>query len=115
MGTIVGNVEGKDKCVVDDVVIDVDAVVLRAKKWYGIDINNRFDVWKMMMIKENTKITKAYDQPGDRAIMWADSTEGVAVYFTDVKDLVRQNTICCNVIDAYAELLKLEQLKNVCE
>ncbi|GMP90777.1 hypothetical protein CsSME_00041752 [Camellia sinensis var. sinensis] len=41
--------------------------------------------------------------------MWDGQGHGVAVYFTDVKSLVRQSEIRGNVIDAYAMLLNAEQ------
>ncbi|KAI8012420.1 hypothetical protein LOK49_LG06G03523 [Camellia lanceoleosa] len=41
--------------------------------------------------------------------MWDGQAHGVAVYFTDVKSLVRQTEIRGNVIDAYAVLLNDEQ------
>ncbi|KAI7980430.1 hypothetical protein LOK49_Contig148G00001 [Camellia lanceoleosa] len=47
------------------------------------------------------------------AVMWSSRESGVAVYFTDVKSLVRGESICGNVIDAYAETLVTEQA-NVC-
>ncbi|KAI7981324.1 hypothetical protein LOK49_Contig50G00001 [Camellia lanceoleosa] len=40
-----------------------------------------------------------------------DITNGVVVYFTGVKNLIRQSCICGNVIDAYTEVLKTEQLR----
>ncbi|KAI8024768.1 hypothetical protein LOK49_LG02G00113 [Camellia lanceoleosa] len=45
------------------------------------------------------------------AIVWADDSTGVTVDFTDLKGLVRQSSIRGNVIDAYTELLKTDQLK----
>ncbi|KAI8023391.1 hypothetical protein LOK49_LG03G03794 [Camellia lanceoleosa] len=44
-------------------------------------------------------------------IMWEDATTGVVVYFSDVKNLIHQNCIHGNVIDAYGELLKSDHLR----
>ncbi|GMP26748.1 hypothetical protein CsSME_00003060 [Camellia sinensis var. sinensis] len=110
MGSVVGNARGEYTGVVGDDIIDMDAVVLHGNKWSGFGINNRLGVWKMMTVVEKAKITTAYKHHGDGlAVMWGDSTNGVSVYFTDVKALVRLSSICGNVIDAYAELLKTEQ------
>ncbi|GMP78483.1 hypothetical protein CsSME_00034403 [Camellia sinensis var. sinensis] len=111
MGLESDNVGGDNDCVNGNTVIDVDAVEVAGKKWSGFDINNWLEVWKMMTFKEKTKIKKAYDRNGDGAIMWADSSTGVTIHFTDVKGLVRQSSVWGNVIDAYTELLKIEQLK----
>ncbi|KAI8009867.1 hypothetical protein LOK49_LG06G00258 [Camellia lanceoleosa] len=90
-------------------VVDVDTVGVAGSKWSGFDLNNRFGVWKMMTFEEKEKIMKAYERNGDGAVMWASGESGVAVYFTDVKSLVRGESICGNVIDAYAETLVTEQ------
>ncbi|KAI8013929.1 hypothetical protein LOK49_LG05G03750 [Camellia lanceoleosa] len=95
----------------DVAIVDVDTGGVAASKWSGFDLNNRFGVWKMMTYEEKEKIMKAYERNGDRAVMWASSESGVAVYFTDVKSLVRGESICGNVIDAYAETLVTEQAK----
>ncbi|KAI8022523.1 hypothetical protein LOK49_LG03G00074 [Camellia lanceoleosa] len=80
-----------------------------------------------MTFEEKEKITKAYERNGDRYVQ-ASVDSGVAVYFTDVKSLVRGESICGNpyvfdvvdlhidyfrvsmqVIDAYTETLVTEQ------
>ncbi|KAI7985880.1 hypothetical protein LOK49_LG14G01845 [Camellia lanceoleosa] len=86
IGSIIGNLGGEDKCGVKNDVIDVDAIVLPGKKWSGFGINNRLGVWKMMTVEENVKIITAYKCN-------ADGTNGVSVYFTDLKDLVRQSSV----------------------
>ncbi|KAI8009779.1 hypothetical protein LOK49_LG06G01153 [Camellia lanceoleosa] len=89
----------------------MDDVVFLERTWSGFDVNNRLGVWKMMTVDEKTKITNAYDMHGDGAVMWEDVTNAVVVYFVDVKNLVRQSSIRGNVIDAYVELLKSDQLR----
>ncbi|GMP76784.1 hypothetical protein CsSME_00033315 [Camellia sinensis var. sinensis] len=81
-GSVIGNIGGEEKCVVEDNIIDVDAVVLPRKTWSGFGINNRLGVWKMMTIEEKTKITTAYERHRDGY-----------------------------VIDTYSEVLKTEQYK----
>ncbi|KAI8031003.1 hypothetical protein LOK49_LG01G03433 [Camellia lanceoleosa] len=89
-------------------VIDVDDVDVQSKR-SRFDINNRHAVWKMMTVAEKKKITDAYNMDGDSVVMWDGQGHGVAVYFTDMKSLVRQAEIRGNVIDAYAVLLNAEQ------
>ncbi|KAI8009866.1 hypothetical protein LOK49_LG06G00259 [Camellia lanceoleosa] len=100
---------GVEKGTANDTVVDVDTVGVAGSKWSGFDLSNRFGVWKMMTFEEKEKIMKAYERNGDGAVMWASGESGVAVYFTDVKSLVRGESICGNVIDAYAETLVTEQ------
>ncbi|GMP49104.1 hypothetical protein CsSME_00016201 [Camellia sinensis var. sinensis] len=61
----------------------------------------------MMTTDEKTKITKAYEQDGDGAVMWAGKSSGVIVYFTDVKDLVRGDSLCGN------DMLRNSNMKSV--
>ncbi|KAI8022519.1 hypothetical protein LOK49_LG03G00073 [Camellia lanceoleosa] len=100
---------GVEKGTVNDTVVDVDTVGVAASKWSGFELNNRFGVWKLMTFEEREKITKAYERNDDGAVMWASVDSGVAVYFTNVKSLVRGESICGNVIDAYTETLVTEQ------
>ncbi|GMP69894.1 hypothetical protein CsSME_00028978 [Camellia sinensis var. sinensis] len=71
----------------------MDDVDVTAKKKSGFNINNRHVVWKMITATEKKKITDAYNRDGDSAVMWDGHGHGVAVYFTDVKSLVRQSEI----------------------
>ncbi|GMQ11391.1 hypothetical protein CsSME_00054045 [Camellia sinensis var. sinensis] len=105
------NVDLSDADGGSDEVVDVDAVVVKGNKWSGFDKNNRLGVWKMMTVEEKCRIKQGYDRHGDRAVMWEDGEVGVVVDFSDVKNLIRQSSICGNVIDAYVELLKSEHLR----
>ncbi|KAI8000367.1 hypothetical protein LOK49_LG09G01720 [Camellia lanceoleosa] len=109
--TDAGNVVRRDDCVNNAGVIDVDAVVVKGSKWSGFDINNRLGVWKMMTVDEKCRIKQGYDRHGDRAVMWEDRDAGVVVDFSDVKNLIRQGSLCGNVIDGYVELLKSEHAR----
>ncbi|KAI7991107.1 hypothetical protein LOK49_LG12G02230 [Camellia lanceoleosa] len=112
-GLTAGGIFNVDLCDMDDdgVIVDVDAVVVKGSKWSGFDINNRLGVWKMMTMEEKCKIKQEYDRHGDRAVIWEDSVAGVVVDFTDVKNLIRQSSLCGNVIDGYVELLKSEHVR----
>ncbi|KAI8027834.1 hypothetical protein LOK49_LG02G03717 [Camellia lanceoleosa] len=68
-------------------------------------------VWKMMTMEEKCKIKQEYDRHGDRRSFWEDSVVGVVVDFTDVKNLIRQCSLCGIVIDGYVELLKSEHVR----
>ncbi|GMQ11514.1 hypothetical protein CsSME_00054129 [Camellia sinensis var. sinensis] len=69
-------------------------------------------MWKMMSMDEKARIKQAFDRQSDGyAVMWGDTTSSVALCFTDVKNLVRHSSIYGNVIDAYVELLKTEQVR----
>ncbi|GMP84524.1 hypothetical protein CsSME_00038021 [Camellia sinensis var. sinensis] len=111
MGSESDNVGGEKDCVSGNAVIDVDAVEVAGKKWSGFYINNQLGVWKMMTFEKKTKIKQAYDRNDDEAIVWADDSTDVTVDFTDLKGLVKQSSVRGNMIDAYTELLKTEQLK----
>ncbi|GMP61627.1 hypothetical protein CsSME_00024015 [Camellia sinensis var. sinensis] len=90
-------------------VIDVDGVGDGKKIFTGFGITNRNTVWKMMTETEKDVISNAYDTYGDRAVMWVGRIDGNAVYFSDVRSLVRQLGVRGNVIDAFAEVLSDEQ------
>lgn len=100
-----------DDCVKSDGVVDVDTLVVKGNKWSGFDINNRLGVWKMMTVEEKCRIKQSYDRHGGRAVMWEDGEVGMVVDFSDVKNLIRQSSICGNVIDAYVELLKSKHVR----
>ncbi|CAL5356437.1 unnamed protein product [Camellia sinensis] len=90
-------------------VIDVDSVGDGKKIFTGFGITNRNTVWKMTTETEKDVISNAYDTYGDRAVMWVGRIDGNAVYFSDVRSLVRQLGVRGNVIDAFAEVLSDEQ------
>ncbi|CAL5359617.1 unnamed protein product [Camellia sinensis] len=93
-------------------VIDVDSVGNGKKIFTGFGITNCNTVWKMMTETEKDVISNAYDTYGDRsvpAVMWVGRIDGNAVYFSDVRSLVRQLGVRRNVIDAFAEVLSDEQ------
>ncbi|CAL5342304.1 unnamed protein product [Camellia sinensis] len=58
---------------------------------------------------EKDVISNAYNRYGDRAVMCVGRIDGNAVYFSDVRSLVRQLGVRGNVIDAFAEVLSDEQ------
>ncbi|GMP48230.1 hypothetical protein CsSME_00015653 [Camellia sinensis var. sinensis] len=90
-------------------VIDVDGVGDGKKIFTSFGITNRNTVWKMMTETEKDVISNAYDRYGDRVVMWVGRIDGNAVYFSDVRSLVRQLGVRGNVIDAFAEVLSDEQ------
>ncbi|KAI8011085.1 hypothetical protein LOK49_LG06G00880 [Camellia lanceoleosa] len=90
-------------------VVDVENVVDEKKIFSGFGITNRNTVWKMMSEREKEVISSAYERYGDRAVMWVGRDDGNAVYFSDVRSLVRQLGVRGNVIDAYAEVLSDDQ------
>ncbi|GMP86288.1 hypothetical protein CsSME_00039113 [Camellia sinensis var. sinensis] len=63
----------------------------------------------MMTEQEKDVISTAYDRYGDRAVIWVRQIDGSAVYFSDVRTLVRQSGVRGNVIDAFMEVLSDEQ------
>ncbi|KAI8024824.1 hypothetical protein LOK49_LG02G00259 [Camellia lanceoleosa] len=90
-------------------VVDVENVVDEKKIFSGFGITNRNTVWKMMSEREKEVISSAYERYGDRAMMWVGRDDGNAVYFSDVRSLVRQLGVRGNVIDAFAEVLSDDQ------
>ncbi|KAI8017488.1 hypothetical protein LOK49_LG04G03182 [Camellia lanceoleosa] len=90
-------------------VVDAENVGDAKKIFSGFGITNRNTVWKMMSEREKDVIRTAYERYGDRAVMWVGRDDGNAVYFSDVRSLVRQLGVRGNVIDAFAELLSDDQ------
>ncbi|XP_028087940.1 uncharacterized protein LOC114288621 [Camellia sinensis] len=92
-------------------VVDVETAIGGGSKFSGFGINNKHTVWKMMTEQEKGIISSAYDRYGDGALMWIGRGDDNAVYFSDVKAIVRQGVVRGNVIDAYAEVLSDEQTR----
>ncbi|KAI8021267.1 hypothetical protein LOK49_LG03G03135 [Camellia lanceoleosa] len=97
--------------VMDRKVVDVETAIGGGSKFSGFGINNKHTVWKMMTEQEKDIISSAYDRYGDDALMWIGRGGDNAVYFSDVKAIVRQDVVRGNVIDAYAEVLSDEQTR----
>ncbi|KAI8008376.1 AFG1-like ATPase [Camellia lanceoleosa] len=92
-----------------DDVIDIDGIGEHEKKRSGFGLNNRLAVWKLVNETVKRKLSNAYDRDGDKAVVWTGSTRDVFVYFSDIKNIVRQSVIRGNVIDACAEMLVSKQ------
>ncbi|KAI7997595.1 hypothetical protein LOK49_LG10G01229 [Camellia lanceoleosa] len=90
-------------------VIDVDIVGDGKKIFTGFGIANHNTVWKMISERENDVVSTAYNHYGDRAVIWVGRQDGNAVFFSDVRSLVRQVDMRGNVIDAFAEVLSDDQ------
>ncbi|KAI7980197.1 hypothetical protein LOK49_Contig181G00009 [Camellia lanceoleosa] len=63
----------------------------------------------MMTFEKKEKITKAYEQNDDGAVIWTGVDYGVSVCFTDIKNLIRGQSVRGNIIDAYTCILLTEQ------
>ncbi|KAI8026827.1 hypothetical protein LOK49_LG02G00721 [Camellia lanceoleosa] len=99
-------VDGVGKHAIDVKMIDVDAVRGSDNKFSGLGINNRHTIRKMMMQQKKDIISSAYERYGDGTTMWVRRVDGNAVYFSDVRAIVRQA-----VIDTYVEMLADEQTR----
>ncbi|KAI8007718.1 hypothetical protein LOK49_LG07G03229 [Camellia lanceoleosa] len=80
---------------------------------YAYETDILFDVRNAGVRRTNNPWTRSYERKRQDAARKTVANElgghGVAMYFTDVKSLVRQSEIRGNVIDAYVVLLNAEQ------
>ncbi|KAI8029521.1 hypothetical protein LOK49_LG01G00656 [Camellia lanceoleosa] len=59
----------------------------------------------MLKDKDRELLQRMFSLEGDSLIVWDGGHNGIQVHFTDIKDLVQQNSIHGNVIDAYTAML----------
>ncbi|KAI8008522.1 hypothetical protein LOK49_LG07G02432 [Camellia lanceoleosa] len=72
-----------------ETVVNVDTAPGNDSKFYSFGINNQHTVWKMMTKHEKDIISSAYDRDSDGAVMWVGRGDGNAIYFSDVKAIIR--------------------------
>ncbi|KAL7171491.1 hypothetical protein ACSBR2_036196 [Camellia fascicularis] len=87
------------------VIYSVEDVEVERKTWNGFGLNRRHTVWNMLKDEDRELLQRMYTLEGDGLIVWDGGHNGIQVHFTDVKDLVQQNSKHGNVIDAYAAML----------
>lgn len=87
------------------VIYSVEDVEVEWKTWHGFGMNRRHTVWNMLKDEDRQLLEKMYSLEEDGLIVWDGGHNGIQVHFTDIKDLVQQNSIHGNVIDAYAAML----------
>ncbi|KAL7238675.1 hypothetical protein ACSBR2_004717 [Camellia fascicularis] len=86
-------------------IYSVEDVEVERKTWNGFGMNRRHTVWNMLKDEDRQLLERMYSLEGDGLIVWDGGHNGIQVHFTDIKDLVQQNSIHDNVIDAYAAML----------
>ncbi|XP_028096747.1 uncharacterized protein LOC114296636 [Camellia sinensis] len=93
------------KSVEPGVIYSVEDVEVERKTWNGFGLNRRHTVWNMLKDEDRELLQRMYTLEGDGLIVWDGGHNGIQVHFTDIKDLVQQNSIHGNVIDAYGAML----------
>ncbi|KAL7258752.1 hypothetical protein ACSBR1_004785 [Camellia fascicularis] len=87
------------------VICSVEDVEMERKTWNGFGMNRRHTVWNMLKDEDRQLLERMYSLEGDGLIVWDGGHNEIQVHFTDIKDLVQQNSIHGNVIDAYVAML----------
>ncbi|XP_028079654.1 uncharacterized protein LOC114281408 [Camellia sinensis] len=87
------------------VIYSAEDVEVKRKIWHGFGMNRRHTVWNMLKDEDRQLLERMYSLERDGLIVWDSGHNGIQVHFTDIKDLVQQNSIHGNVIDAYAAML----------
>ncbi|CAL5353398.1 unnamed protein product [Camellia sinensis] len=93
------------KSVEPGVIYSVEDIEVERKTWNGFGLNRRHTVWNMLKDEDRELLQRMYTLEGDGLIVWDGGHNGIQVHFTDIKDLVQQNSIHGNVIDAYGAML----------
>ncbi|XP_028106391.1 uncharacterized protein LOC114305498 [Camellia sinensis] len=79
------------------VIYSVEDVEVERKTWNGFSLNRRHTVWNMLKDEDRELLQRMYTLEGDGLIVWDGGHNGIQVHFTDIKDLVQQNSIHGNV------------------
>ncbi|GMP62293.1 hypothetical protein CsSME_00024449 [Camellia sinensis var. sinensis] len=87
------------------VIYAVEDVEVDCKTWNGFGMSRKHVVWAMFKDEDIKLVEKMYSLDRDGLIVWDGGDNGIQIHFTNIKDLVQQNLVNGNVIDAYAAML----------
>ncbi|CAL5385665.1 unnamed protein product [Camellia sinensis] len=80
-----------------------------AKQPKKLSLTNKFKVWTKMSKQDKQKVQALQKNRGDELLVWKGDSKATHVYFDDIVNLINEESIHSNLIDAYAELLHEQQ------
>ncbi|THG04327.1 hypothetical protein TEA_011039 [Camellia sinensis var. sinensis] len=80
-----------------EVIYTAEDVNVERKTWNGFGMSRRHVVWNMLKDDEVRLLKRVYSLDGDGALIWDGGDNRIKVHFTDVQDLVQQNSIHGNI------------------
>ncbi|GMP81540.1 hypothetical protein CsSME_00036213 [Camellia sinensis var. sinensis] len=80
-----------------------------AKQPKKLTLTNKFKVWSKMSKQDKQKVQALQKSGGDELLVWKGDSKATHVYFDDIVNLIKEESIHSNLIDAYAELLHEQQ------
>ncbi|CAL5398964.1 unnamed protein product [Camellia sinensis] len=80
-----------------------------AKQPKKLSFTNKFKVWAKMSKHDKQKVQALQKNGGDELLVWKGDSKATHVYFDDIVNLIKEESIHSNLIDAYAELLHEQQ------
>ncbi|CAL5424750.1 unnamed protein product [Camellia sinensis] len=92
-----------------DIVEDVDKHPPAKHPKKLLTLTNKFKVWSMMSKHDKQKVQALQKSGGDELLVWKGDSKSTYVYFDDIMNLIKEESIHINLVDAYAELLHEQQ------
>ncbi|GMQ11577.1 hypothetical protein CsSME_00054161 [Camellia sinensis var. sinensis] len=80
-----------------------------AKQPKKLSFTKKFKVWAKMSKHDKQKVQALQKNGGDELLVWKGDSKATHVYFDDIVNLIKEESIHSNLIDAYAELLHEQQ------
>ncbi|KAL7229828.1 hypothetical protein ACSBR2_008393 [Camellia fascicularis] len=80
-----------------------------AKHPKKLTLTNKFKVWSKMSKQDKPKVPALQKSGGNELLVWKGDSKSTHVYFDDIVNLIKEELIHNNLIDAYAELLHEQQ------
>ncbi|CAL5395298.1 unnamed protein product [Camellia sinensis] len=80
-----------------------------AKQPKKLSLTNKFKVWSKMSKQDKQKVQALQKSGGDELLVWKGDSKATHVYFDDIVNLIKEESIHNNLIDAYAKLLHEQQ------
>ncbi|XP_028101948.1 uncharacterized protein LOC114301216 [Camellia sinensis] len=91
-----------------EMVEDMDKHPL-AKHPKKLTLTNKFKVWSKMSKQDKQKVQALQKSGGNELLVWKGDSKSTHMYFDDIVNLINEESIHINLIDAYAELLHEQQ------
>ncbi|KAF7148998.1 hypothetical protein RHSIM_Rhsim03G0108200 [Rhododendron simsii] len=108
-----------DQEVGNEGVFDVDNIILGLKQVFkkpdpirGLRTNK---VYRHMLKEDKEKLTQIWTKAYSNSCIWTGSELGSNIWVEDIRQLIEESAMSGNVIDAYSEVLFLEQQRRASE
>ncbi|CAL5393357.1 unnamed protein product [Camellia sinensis] len=80
-----------------------------AKQPKKLTLTNKFKDWSKMSKQDKQKVQALQKSRGDELLVWKGDSKATHVCFDDIVNLIKEESIHSQLMDAYAELLHEQQ------